>query len=123
MARTYSLARLMFGVTLFCIVCGLAANFPLLAAECAVIAALFMPTAIVWFVMASLSQDSNPVLSACLFGTIVGFFLGDGILMGSGMSRGFQLDWPILSIPPAIGAAIFGSLALVAQTSPQRDEP
>jgi hypothetical protein len=72
MPRTFTLARLMLGITAFCILCGLAVNFPGEALECAAFGVFFGPTIVVWLVM--LRRTRQPVTLSVI--AMMGAWLG-----------------------------------------------
>jgi len=73
MLRTFSLARLMVGVTSACVLCGTAVNYPILALA----GAFFAPTIIVWLVMLRYTAQWRwlDVTLICVAGAILGWII------------------------------------------------
>src|SRR5215475_5926540 len=71
MPRTFSLARLMLGVTLFCVMCAVVAYYGKDFDVFLVIALLFVPTAIVCLVVASFAKKRIIVLGFSILGAFV----------------------------------------------------
>src|SRR5437762_3176804 len=69
MPRTFSLARLLLGITAFCLLCGLFANFP----NEALIAVLPIPTLIVYYALLRYSRRPLLMTIAALTGALLGF--------------------------------------------------
>jgi hypothetical protein len=84
MPRTYSLARLMLGITAFCVLCGLVVNYPYNVFSELVGAILFVPTILTWRVLTSLSRYRRCITLACLIGTIfvTPFVMGLHVTLG-----------------------------------------
>jgi hypothetical protein len=116
MPRTFSLAGLMVGVTLLCLVCGLAVNYPVgarvVALVVALIAILIAPTVIVWLGLMRLSRHRIALTFTSVVGGMLGFVLWIGVvelsLFGSG--------WAAIGLftVPAIGALFLSGIMLVA---------
>src|SRR5690349_787251 len=73
MRRTFTLAGLMVGITVFCILCGLAVNYPMPALGCALVALVLIPSIIVWFLMMRRSRQPVALTVGSLIGIGTGF--------------------------------------------------
>lgn len=117
MPRTFSLQRLMIGITLFCVVCGLAWNFPQETLAYALLLALFIPTVIVCQVLVSFSRARMTTLVLSLVGAaIVVVFNQPVMLMGSPRTVWQCIEpmiVPMATVPP-LGALIFGGGSILA---------
>jgi hypothetical protein len=104
----------MIGVTLFCIVCGLAWNYPQASLAYALLLALFLPTVIVCQILVTFSRERMTTLIVSLIGAaIVVVFDQPVILMGSPRTA-WQCIEPMIVpmvIGPPLGALVFGVLA------------
>src|SRR3954471_8716784 len=69
MPRTFSLARLMLGITALCLLCGFAVNFPLLSA-------MVIPTLVAFLALRPFSRSRVQLLIYIAVGAIAaGFFV------------------------------------------------
>jgi hypothetical protein len=118
MPRTFSLARLLLGITMFCAVCGVAVNYPEAALACAYAGGYFGPTIIVWLLLIRFSD--HPVLLSvnCLVGVFVGFLFAPSIMWPSSWWDMFVFE----AIPPALGALLLGGAALADEFVQRRRE-
>jgi hypothetical protein len=113
MPRTFSLARLMLGITLFCVVCGLAVNYPIAAV-------ILAPTCLVWFGVTRIVTYRGGLTVTCLLGAGLGFFPAG--LLAEHVATHHLDDWwrlpaavVILGSGPAIGALIFSGSVLFCE--------
>ena len=114
MPRTFTLQRLMLAITLFCIACSIAAAYPKLAANCAILGALWAPTIVVWIMLVKLSRQPVTVWIASLFGAWAGLLLVPGVVWTSRDGwYGFLWYFIAVAIPPAIGALLIGGISLL----------
>jgi hypothetical protein len=119
MPRTFSLAALLVAITLFCILCGLAVNFP----ETAFLVALLFSPAIA--VMIALSRFSkHPVL--LMFNAIVGGVFGfaaypsfGAIVTESGLGIGGYLAF---TAPPTLGVLVAAGGFLLIEMCDRRSQ-
>jgi hypothetical protein len=116
MSRTFSLARLMIGVTVLCIVCGLAVSFPQLLLLCT-------PTVIVCLGLVSFSHRRAVVLVVALTGAFAILPISPAIsfeLFGYPHDRWER--YQANAMLPALAAFLFGSAALLHECLPWRNE-
>jgi hypothetical protein len=114
MSRTFSLGRLMIGVTAFCVLCGLAVNFPRAALACVQLAIIFAPMAIVWTVLRSCSNERFGVT----FTSFTGAAVASAFVAASDLD-GLKLSWEdhiAISMVPALGTLVFGGAFLALET-------
>src|SRR5207253_9116456 len=69
--RTFSLARLLLAVTAFCLLCGLAVNYPDQSLAYALLFAQLVPTGIVCLVLVSFARKRKTVLACSMLGGLV----------------------------------------------------
>jgi hypothetical protein len=117
----------MIAITLFCILCGLAWNFPEALFAYVLLLALFIPTVIVCQVLVSLARDRMAVLVASLIGASIGSFLAQPIM---GLRWNPTTVWRCIeqlivpmTISPPLGALIFGGLVLIGDLLSRRYGP
>lgn len=117
MSRTYSLARLMRGITLFCMLCGLVTNFPWISLYAT-------PTVIVCISLLGSSVRPIGVLIVSLLGAIVFFVLFSPAEFVLGTRReAFVFEFITLGVTPAIGAFLFGGAFLADEHSRRQSQP
>ena len=123
MSRTFSLGRLMVGVTVFCVLCGLVVNFPGVVILCVLVGAYsVLPAAAAWLVLARYSKQRGSLLWNVIRGSFVGFMLG--LLVGSdGIWGPWWLDFARVAITSSLGAFVFGSLGLLDEVLATRKDP
>ena len=123
MSRTFSLGRLMVGVTVFCVLCGLAVNFPEVAMGCAGLGLFCAPTVIVCGVLGKYSIRPSSLWTLSLLGAFVGLLLvpGFGLTWRSGWQDYVQFFLRV-QIPPALGALLFGGSGLMVELRLRRGE-
>jgi len=120
MSRTFSLSRLMLGVTVFCVLCGLAVNFPLAVILCAFVAALSLPPAVVvWFALARYSKQRGSLLWNVVIGAFAGC-MGGVIASGGDFVGPSWLGFLSVMIYSSIGALVWGCLGLLDEVLPTR---
>src|SRR5688572_4289730 len=73
MIRTYSLRRLMIGITILCVVAGLAVNFPAQTLAAAMIAAYFLPAIAICYLFTLRNRRRVLVNVIGLAGAAIGF--------------------------------------------------
>jgi len=114
MPRTYSLARLMLAVTIFCMLCGLATRFPAVLLMCA-------PTTFVLVLLASLSR--RPAVLSLLS------FIAAAIVFVIAPALGYELFgyphnwWERYrddAFLPALAALLVGGTILLYEVSSER---
>jgi len=113
MSRTFSLRRLMIGVTVLCLLCALVANFPEITYQAILGAGFFVPTVVACAVLPWFS--SRPLLTLCgaIAGAIVGWIFFSYTIYES---RSAPPDWWDMycytfqteAIPAATGAFVAG---------------
>jgi len=119
MPRTFSLARLMLGITLFCILCALAVNYREASFAYALLFASFVPTAIVCLTLVSFSRRRKTVLFCSIIGALmIGMCcLPVQLLPPPGdPTRIWTHTAPMFSamtVFPPLGALLFGGAALL----------
>lgn len=119
MPRTFSLARLMIGVTLFCVACAVAVNFPKPVLVFFVAAFVFGPTVVIWFLLFRYWNRPILITVACFIGAAMGFmFFPPAVIffMGSVLGvpwTGWLQDMTYFLVPigPPVGAAVIGAIA------------
>lgn len=104
----------MVGVTLICLFCGFAVNYPQEAKAFAAISILLLPTVGVWRLLVWFSTQPILVSISVLSGSVT--ILVIMTLLSS------HIDLLALAIAPAAGGAIFGSLQLATETTPHHVE-
>jgi hypothetical protein len=109
MPRTFSLFRLMLGITAFCLLCGLAVNFPELALNCAALLVMCLPSGLIYLVMCIYSRDRLALLGASVVGAVV------GLLAAVGPISAFVL--------PALGTTLVGGSLLLDEFRLRRGKP
>ena len=111
MSRTFSLARLLLGITAFCLLCGLAVNFPEAARACAFIISLLAPTVVVALVLGGFARSRGPFNGTVAFGGMIGAF-AMALFMG-GPPGPWWLDYLVFVAHSGGGALILGIAALL----------
>ena len=110
MSRTFSLGRLMIGVTVFCVLCGLAVNFPEVAIGCAVIGSIVAPPAVIWLVLSRFAKRRGSLLWNVIPGAVLGFVAGSLLVCGC---ETFWIAYSKFEIPSSLGAFAFGVVGLL----------
>jgi hypothetical protein len=126
MPRTFSLSRLLLFITLLCLLCGLAVNFPLQTLAFVFIAGAFVPTAIVCLTLVSFSRRRMTVLIISMLGAGICVLLGPAqIHMGPPPRTVWESVQPLYAGMsfPALGALLLGATALAADAflQPRRE--
>jgi hypothetical protein len=117
MPRNFSLARLMLGVTLLCVIFGLAVSYRDDALVYALIVAALVPSGIVCLTLVSFASQRTFILFASLVGMALGLTCLVPVQHGGGP---YPSVWhaigPVfmpIAIGSTIGAFFFGTAALV----------
>jgi MFS family permease len=127
--RTFSLARLLLAISLFCILCGLTVNFPQDALTCALAAVVFGPMFFAWLAM--LDYSSRPIVISIAFfvGAIIGFLFLPVALILSARLVGLPLTgWAgvlaIICVPisATVGSISTGGAFLMYELRHRRGE-
>jgi len=109
MPRTFTLARLMLGVSLFCILCGCAVNFPFaLSPEFAV---LLAPAIGITLILSFFSKHRGVLILIAFVGALYGIAAYPAIgplLRWFESNSGLMVQYLALAAPPAIGATVAG---------------
>lgn len=123
MPRTFTLASLMLGITLFCILCGLAVAFPVASILCVLVAGVSAPpAAVVWLVLARFSKQRGSLLWNVFVGAVVGSIVG--LIAGGGGPWGpWWLDYARAIVFSSLGALVWGSVGLLDEFFPTRKAP
>jgi hypothetical protein len=119
MPRTFTLRRLLIGVTLFCVACGLAANFPQETIASVYLGSHFVPTVIVWLALSKVSRRPGWLSCCVLIGALVGFMfiaLCLPISVGGLHRKNYLFEYLTIAIPPALGALALGWAELIDDT-------
>jgi hypothetical protein len=106
MSLTFSLRRLLVGVTVLCVLCALVANFPSVSLAVALAIPFMLPTIVV---CAGLSWLSSRPLETCVFavtGAFVGYVLTPGVRAEWSDLYSFDVRTPPWL--PAAGAFVLG---------------
>ena len=107
MPRTFTLSRLMAGITAFCIVCGLAANFPEAATFVAAVLLVLAPTIVVFLISARFSRDPAPLGCLIFSGAVFSLLLVPGVrASGGGWWADAVANYLIVAGPPTICALL-----------------
>jgi len=106
MPRTYTLGRLMSGITVFCILCGLAANFPDVAAFVGAVILVFAPTIVIFLILARFSRDRPSLGCLIFFAAVFGLLLVPGVRVGGGGWTGAIFNYLFVAAFPAICALL-----------------
>src|SRR5262245_37074449 len=111
MSRTFTLGRLMLGITAFCLVCGLAVNFPDFVIGGVMFLSLLAPPAVAWLVLAGFAKWRGSLAWNVCLGAFVGFVVT--AIFSSGQPGGpWWLDYLVWIVPPTAGAFVFGTVGL-----------
>jgi hypothetical protein len=112
MSRKFTLRALLAVVTVVCLLCALAVNFPLVALIVVLVIGCYAPTFVICVGLAWLSSRPVLTLNAALLGAIVAFWIVPPIHVVSGHEQEF---WNLYSIqletkalPAAFGALLAG---------------
>ena len=128
MPRTFTLQNLMIGITLFCILCGLAWNFPQESLAYALLLALFIPTVIVCQILVSFSRERMTTLIIALIGATIGLVFSPPIsVFGAHFTGSPRTVWqciapmilPMAILPP-FGALVLGGAVLMDELRKRR---
>src|SRR5262245_52569370 len=76
MSRTFTLARLMAGITILCLVCGLIVNFPVSTIVCCY---FLIPPILVWWLVRRLTHYKLLAIIAALISGMAGVYSTDPI--------------------------------------------
>ena len=103
---TFSLRRLLVGVSVLCAILALVANFPEVAISLALAIPFFVPTIVVCSGLSWLSSRPIPTFATTFVGAFVGLLLTPGVIAEWSDLYSFDL----LSPPwlPAVGAFVLG---------------
>lgn len=112
MSRTFSLWELMAVVTVLCLVCALAVNFPAIALMIALVIGYYLPTIVICGALPWLSSRPVLTLNAALLGALVSFWIVPPI---QGIAGGTSDFWDVYirglqrqALPAAFGALLTG---------------
>jgi hypothetical protein len=144
-SRTFSLASLLLGITAFCVLCGLAVNYPLESMAFIALPFLFFFPPCFCFVLSRFSPRPQVGLVASLVGMYAGYgvdFLLSRFVFPSWQpisslaALGFDISdnglaqlglagviCACASLPPLFGAAIFGGAAVASDLYSRRSTP
>jgi len=118
MPRTFSLARLLVAITLFCLFCGLAVNYPEASLPFLQLFSLFIPFAIVCLTLVSFARNRKTVLAISTVGGLVLWLLVTPPVIHMGHPA-LQANWDFIvrdylsvTIYAPLGALLFGGAAL-----------
>ena len=121
MSRTFSLGRLMVGVTVFCVLCGLAVNFPEMVIGWAFIDSIVGPPAVIWLVLSRFAKWRGSLLWNVSIGAVLGLVVGALFVCGC---ETFWLAYAKIEIPSSLGAFVFGVVGLLDECiASRRDRP
>jgi hypothetical protein len=115
MPRTFTLAGLMLGITVFCVLCGLAVSKNEKAIAYTLTIASLTPAALVCLTLVSFSRRRKTVLICSIIGATIGSSFGFPIFGGGGSMTVWQAIGPVfmpIAISSALGALLFGGVAL-----------
>jgi hypothetical protein len=113
MSLTFSLRRLLVGVTVVCVICALVANFPKAAFAVVLAVPFFLPTVVVCATLPWFSLRPRGALATALAGAIIGWLLTPTLYVNWGTSVPewwdlYSLDLQTQAWPPALGAFVLG---------------
>src|SRR5438094_514998 len=114
MPRTFSLARLLLGITLFCLLCGLAVNFPEVAIALAwatiATAAVLCPTMCITLVLVHMANHRGSLIFIAFVGAVYGIAARLTLFpLWWTLNYGGNVFYLSLATPPALGAFITGT--------------
>jgi hypothetical protein len=118
MSRTFSLGQLMVGTTTCCLLCGLAVNYPQESLDIILTVSLMVPTMVVVLVLASASRQRLTLSIFALLGALLGVILAPAVqYSGPPMTwwQHYKHEFVPGSIPPLLGALVFGGTALLGE--------
>ena len=116
MPRTFSLGRLMLGITLSCIVCGWAVNYPEEALHWLGMVTLIAPTIVVGLALLPFSHRPLETMMAAfcggvLAGGITCLYVAYLILPFTSAWQSWQI-YCLFAVPQALGALAFGVIQI-----------
>jgi hypothetical protein len=119
MPRTFSLFRLMLGITAFCLLCGLAANFPEASSVVGRVVAFFGPTIVIWLLIMRRSRQWFDATIVSVIGSVVGLVVSACVVLPIlfhfqawiGVTFEF-LVFAALSVGSALGVLTLGRVGL-----------
>ena len=128
MPRTFSLARLMLGITAFCLVCGLVVNYPELAIALAsaiiCIAAVLCPTMFITLALVNKANHRGTLIFVAFVGAVYGIAARLSLFpLWWTLNHGGDAFFMSLAIPPALGAFITGTAFVLIERYRRRFEP
>ncbi len=117
MQRTFTLQRLFINLTVLCAVLGIIVAFPQVSVWCLLQAALFAPAAAICWFLPYLSRCPRTTFGLALVGTIAGAVLSPSILANLDGPPSwwdlYQLNFETFTTSTAVGALLFGVIALI----------
>src|SRR4051812_21425761 len=127
----FSIASLMLCLTTFCILAGLAVNYPPQAIRCAMIALPFAPAAILWLVLVRASQRPGTMGIVSLVGggaslmicRLIHFATAKPVVLRLSDDMLMQLDLvetALICIGSALGPILFGGALLLDELRQRR---
>jgi MFS family permease len=125
MPRTFSLARLLLFITLLCLLCGLAVNFPAFVIAWFLFGLCFAPTIMAWLMLNRFARSPSNVFSLSCVGALVGYAVLAPAIMRAWHYDPFWLGtffayYTVFSFSPAISALLVGGIAIWLE-QPVRD--
>jgi hypothetical protein len=125
MPRTFTLAGLMLGVTVFCVLCGLAVSKSETVQAYILTVASLTPAAIICLAFVSFSRRRKTVLITTLIGAYLGTFWGLPLHGGPAMTikQAIGIVFVPMAISAAFGAVLFGVATLVIAALDSRFPP
>jgi len=124
MPRTFTLARLMLGITAFCILCGLLASRSETVVAYALTVLSLTPAAIVCLTLVSFSRRRKTVMTITFIGALIGqLFAG---IDPPGPMTVWEAIEPVfipIAISSTFGALVVGGIALAIEPLDARFPP
>jgi hypothetical protein len=105
-------------ITLFCVMCAVAANFPELVLGLAALVAFNVPAACVFFVLSRFYDDSAGLFFRVFVGAIFGWLAVPGVMAVGGWEA-WLVNFMIGAGPPALGALLLATPAVVIHQTSQ----
>lgn len=134
MPRTFSLFRLMLGITAFCVICGLAVNvasFPEGPLVCVLVAGLCTPAIFIWLLMLGCSTRPVKLSIVSAIGCLVGLLIFSPILVSvfspldlADLSKNDETKvFDVASLGPALGVFLLGGALFLDEHRLRRGKP
>jgi hypothetical protein len=119
MPRTFSLGRLMLGVTLICVVGAVLTDFPINAIILCHLCALFLPTLLLWCALSRVFTNRGTLACSCFAGAWPGFFAARPLVLEIDATYDSWVKMPVAlvvsGLAGATSAALVSSVVLLAQ--------